>query len=347
MRRAFSLLEVTIALSIFTMVMAAVLQSLVSVRMYANQDEMRSDLVLDGRRIIDTMVQDLGNSAWYVPLDCDGDGVLRSPFGGDVNDLDGLRSGTAAQDRALRYYPFIQVQTASGRGSQFAAWNPSTRTDVLNPASLPASLPAEHRLASQEVIFLKVRTAVAQASPAALRPARIDFNVVPQTIASYANARTGVIAPSLNIYAPVGNVISDIPLAWESHLASPDASGGAAYAANPRPDFLREWGYVVTTNPNNGKGRLVRRYRNGTGAVQNDVVLSEAVDRLVVDTYRTAPALNVNQVRITLYLSKAQDGRGYQTHRVQVTTALRSTVDPEYALNLGDWLGTEGGHTVQ
>jgi len=331
--------------------MGAVLQSLISVRMYTSQEEMSNDLVLEGRRIVDTMVQDLGNSAWYVPIDCDGDTIVRAPFAiglADVDDLDGLRNGTGPLDRTLRYYPYIQVQTPSGQGSQFAAWTPPTRTDVLIPTSLPASLPAEHRLASQEVIFLKVRTAVAQTDPTTLRPQRINFNALPSTIAAFAAARTGVIAPSLNIYAPVGNVISDIPLAWESHLAIPDSAGGAAYVANPRPDTLREWGYVVTPNPNNRKGRLVRRYRNGTGAVQDDRVISEQVDRLVVDTYRTAPGLNVNQVRVTLYLSKAQDdGRGYQTQRVQVTTALRSTVDPEYALNLGDWLGTEGGHTVQ
>lgn len=344
MRRAFTLLEVTIALSLFTLVMAAVLQSLISVRTFTNDDEMRSDLVLEGRRIIDAMVQDLGNSAWYIPVDCDGDGITR--LNGDANDLDGLRDGTAAADRALRYYPFIQMQTASGRGDQFSAWNPPNRTDVLDPASLPASLPAEHRLLSQEVIFLKVRTAQWQADPTGLRPQRIDFTTPPPSIATFANGRSGIIAPSLNLYIPVGNEVSDIPLAWESHEQNPDSST-PVYAANPRPDYLREWGYVVATNPNNGKGRLVRRYRNGTGAVQDDRVLSEAVDRMVVDTYRTASGLNVNQVRITLYLSKAQDGRGYQTHRVQVTTALRSTVDPEYALNLGEWLGTEGGHEVQ
>jgi len=330
--------------------MGAVLQSLISVRMYTSQEEMSNDLVLEGRRIVDTMVQDLGNSAWYVPIDCDGDNLVRAPFAnpGDLDDLDGLRNGTGPLDRTLRYYPYIQVQTTLGRGSMFAAWNPPNRTDVLIPTSLPASLPAEHRLASQEVIFLKVRTAVAQTDPTTLRPQRINFNTPPLTIAAFATARTGVIAPSLNIYVPtVGNVINDIPLAWESHLAIPDSAGGPAYAANPRPDFLREWGYVVTPNPNNRKGRLVRRYRNGTGSVQDDRVISEQVDRLVVDTYRTAPGLNVNQVRVTLYLSKAQDdGRGYQTQRVQVTTALRSTVDPEYALNLGDWLGTEGRYTV-
>jgi len=333
-RRGFSLIEMVFVLALFSGLMAALLGSLGGVGAFVDQEEATNDLALEGRKVVEQMVKDLGNSAWYIPIDLDGDGGARAPIGTDVNDLDVLLN--AGLDRKLRYYPYIQVQSDTGRGERFTAHH-RLASAVVDPVSLPPTLPLSHRASSQEVIFLKVRTAPTAASPAALAPARINFNTEPLTAAVFSATRAGVASDSM-LATTSGGVVNDVPLAWESHLAAPD---------NTNPDDLREYSYVVVPNAK-GKGQLERRYRNGTGAVVTDQVLSLNIDRLVVDTYRTATGLNVNQVRITVYLSKEyreQPGL-FQTQRVEVTAALRSTVDPEYSLNLGDWLGGAGAFNV-
>jgi prepilin-type N-terminal cleavage/methylation domain-containing protein len=334
-RSGFSLLEVTIVTLIFSVVMAGMIQGVKSIRQFTSRASLQDDLVLESRRLIQFLVTDLSSSAWYIPIDADGDGTARPPTGADFNDLAALAN--PALDRSLLYYPYIIVQSASGRGAAFGAYD-RTAAEIVSPASLPASLPVSHRALSQEIVFLKVSRSTAAATPAEITPPLVNFNIPPTSIAASSTARTGIANDS--IYATTsGGVVSDIPLAWESHLAAPDYND---------PDDLREYTYVVTPNPSTGKGQLERRYRNGAGAVTLDRILSTDVDRIVIDTYRTLASLNVNQVRIALYLSKEQlDHPGvYQSYHIEVTAALRSTVDPEYSLNLGDWLGASGAFNV-
>ena len=79
-----------------------------------------------------------------------------------------------------------------------------------------------------------------------------------------------------------------------------------------------------------------------------DRVISNHVDRVVFDTYRTSAGLGVNQVRVVVWLSRELQGQPgvYGCRHVEATVALRSTVDPEYSLNLGGWLGAAGGFEV-
>jgi prepilin-type N-terminal cleavage/methylation domain-containing protein len=334
-RSGFSLLEVIMVTLIFSLVMAGIFQGVKSARQFTSRASLQDDLVLESRRLIQYIVTDLSSSAWYIPIDADGDGTARPPTGADFNDLAALTN--PALDRDLLYYPYVIVQSASGRGTAFDAYDRAP-AEIVDPASLPAALPASHRALSQEVVFLKVSRSQAAATPAEIVAPTVNFNVPPVSIAASSAARTGI--DNVSIYALTsGGVVSDIPLAWESHLDAPDQND---------PEDLREYAYVVTPNTLTGKGQLERRYRNGGGAVTLDRILSTDVDRIVVDTYRTLASLNVNQVRIALYLSKEQiDHPGvFQTYRIEVTAALRSTVDPEYSLNLGDWLGASGAFDV-
>ncbi|HYE04459.1 MAG TPA: prepilin-type N-terminal cleavage/methylation domain-containing protein [Planctomycetota bacterium] len=339
MRRGMSLIEVTIALAIFAVLMAAALECFGGVRRYVDQEGAQNDLVLEGRRVLATVIADVGNSAWFIPLDGDGDGVQRPPTGADVNDLDDLAN--PARDRALRYYPYVNVQAPAGLGAAFPL-HARLPADVVDVAAYPAALPPDHRLPSQELIFLKVRTGAVAPTVAATEVRRVNFNDEVVPIAARTLARDGVPVDSVQTATSgsgLSALVSDIPLAWETHLATAD---------NSDVDDLREHTYVLVPNPRTGRGRLERRYRNGGGAMALDRVVSDDVDRIVFDTYRTAPGLNVNQVRVTIWLSREyheQPGL-YQCQRIEATMALRSTVDPEYSLNLGGWLGSGGSFGV-
>ena len=67
--RAMSLLEVIISLSLFSAVMVAVLQSMVSATNYANFDESKNNLETDTIRLQNAVIQDLANAAWFFDYD--------------------------------------------------------------------------------------------------------------------------------------------------------------------------------------------------------------------------------------------------------------------------------------
>ena len=71
-RTAFTLLEIVVAMSLFSLLMAAVLECLSNVRSYASRESVQNDLALEGRRLVEEIVNDLGASAWYIPTVADG-----------------------------------------------------------------------------------------------------------------------------------------------------------------------------------------------------------------------------------------------------------------------------------
>jgi hypothetical protein len=88
----------------------------------------------------------------------------------------------------------------------------------------------------------------------------------------------------------------------------------------------------------------------GMGAVTSDLVvdrvISDKVDRITFDTFRsdTAGALEVNQVRVRVFLSKLPSGSlGPPTHRiVEATLGMRSTSDSGALNTLTPLLGSGG-----
>ena len=114
---------------------------------------------------------------------------------------------------------------------------------------------------------------------------------------------------------------------------------------------VREYSYVVV--PKNGRHALIRRYahRSPNGyytskPVDDGVAISEYVDRIVVDSVRTNPGLSADQLRITLYMSRMTSQGVLHKYQLTLTTAMRSTVDPEYAATIDNWLGVPGEYPV-
>ena len=81
-RSGFSLLEVTIVTLIFSVVMAGMIQGVKSVRQFTSRASLQDDLVLESRKLIQFIVTDLSSSAWYIPIDADGDAMRRRLFPG-------------------------------------------------------------------------------------------------------------------------------------------------------------------------------------------------------------------------------------------------------------------------
>ena len=347
MRRAVTLLELTISMAIIGMLMVALLQTWMTMRSYSSQQTASQDLVLESRRLVEAIVTDLGASTWYIP-------GRAAPENGPDTNPPANELATPARDRAIRYYPFIQVQRTAGLGAEFVAHHRLLTAEI--PTVWPAGVPADHRVPSQEIIFLKVRTA--PASPAPARAVEIiDFNAVPPTIAQFTGNRNaapdattptsgnggGVVVPGLRLNVDPGGNITDVPMVWDSHLPSPTG------------DQYREYTYVVVPSPGSGKTQLERRYRNGctnstatSAPLRLDRVLSTNVDRIQFDTCRTDSRLNLNQIRVTLWLSReivAQPGI-YITQRVEVTAALRSTSDGFNPVDLQTRLGPGGSFGV-
>jgi len=366
-RAGVSLIEVLIALSLFSLVMAFTLECMTGMRTFAGGEVGRNDLTLESQKIISTIVSDIGNSAWIIDP------------AANTTDLD-----NPALDRSMRYYPFVMVQAPTGvpTTTRLQDWARSAAY-VPNWTNSPyiGTIPTEHMAQSQELVFLKVQ----RAPPAQHPPLSSDHvnystdwlgnkltaaqvwtaGVLPMT-----NFQTGVKVDSIvtDVQQPQSAVASDLvqdtPLVMETYPSSTalvgddnfPTSGPAFPPHRTNPDFLREYAYVVVPDAATGKNELVRCWRNGTTYMPvyppnapNDNagydVISEYVDRLVIDTYRTLSTLDINQVRIRVYMSKDSVDAGTSpvvTMTSECTTALRSTVDPFYSLNLGSWLGPSG-----
>ncbi len=342
-RAGLTMVEIAISLAVFSVLMVTILEALSSTRMFVSSKSMRSDLAMEAQDVLDTLVSDLGNSAWFIsPIDASG---------GDTNYENLAVDPTYDRERAV-YYPYVFKQDASSLPSSNAfhsAYERYISGDVVSASTMDPDhwnqLPASHKEPSDEVVFLKVRKAPPTPVPEPEVTDWVNFNQPATKMDQYANVSELSVVEGLNLQSQDGVTVTDVPLDWETYPAADPWGTFPLKGADYRE--LREYSYRLVPDPGNNRARLERCYRNGASdSVHVDQVLSTSVDRLQVDTYRTDAALQVNQVRFTLYMSKrptAEAGGSRATHKVSVTVALRSTVDPEYALNLETWLG-EAGH---
>lgn len=311
-RKAFTLLELTIAMAIFSMLLVSLLESWSSMSRYASFAQVQDDLTIEGKRIVQDLKFDLSQSGWYLP-----DGTTAS----------------YADDRNVRYYPYIQVQNPDGfatpttYGSKFRAhWRTLANVSLSTPENLPGT-PADfndetltdsqyassHYARSQEIIFLRVQSRAWNAQPSAESLQAVSFDgdySVPNNhdalgirrMSDYqvgnlvdAAGRHYVLRSGVNIYdlnpscmwMRVFNTEATVPVLWEAMTSPPKLLAATATAAQAMdPDDLREYSYCVVPSPtNDGHGQLVRAYQK-TAAAAGDRVLgsysSGGVTKVVV-----------------------------------------------------------------
>jgi hypothetical protein len=350
-RSAMSLMEITIATALFATILVITAQALTGIRRLVNTNVAGSSLAQEARHVLDTVAEDLANSAWLVDA---------------VTDLEQLASSDAYDREGARYYPYVVVQdyeTATGGDPaslkievngvpDTAGWD----ADLIRPEAeiatprrlleakpgLPTApdSPTGHLGFSQEIIFLKVKKSPSVQTPEFLDSDWVDFNQNAAPMAAYNRPDNLPVLESL-VLADDGQETVDMPLNWETW---PGADPWDEAANTFDSDQIRHYSYALVPGGRYGH-RLERRFRNETSDdVELDRVVSEMVDRIVFETYRTSTELGINQIRVRVWLSRPSEDNLVQpdTYYAETLVALRSTVDPEYSLRLTDWMGQAG-----
>ncbi len=316
-RSAFSLLEVTIASMIFVVVVAVAIEFLGGFRTWSDTTLSHLSLEQEAHHILKEMINDLGNSAWYLPDET---------------------SGTAMQtenDRDLRYYPYIIKQTDTAIGEAFSAHNRLSKhkATVIRKHLMAQEIPIAHILPSQEVIFVKIAKNTPTETPSLQNTGHVDFSVPAIPLDNFADAPI-----TKRMLLDLSGTDPSADMRWERH---PDGR-------------LREYSFSVVFNPETHDRELQclyfdRNESSGTGSGTPIIykTLSSLVDRIKIDTCRTLPGLAVDQIRIELFLSKQNTSGPPKTYRTAVTVAMRSTVDPGFSNAIDDWVGNSGTHSLQ
>jgi prepilin-type N-terminal cleavage/methylation domain-containing protein len=78
-RRAFTMLEMLIALALMATFMVAVMECLISLQRYADLDERTYDLDVEGKLLLTQLSNDFANAAWFQEVDADGNWNLIYP----------------------------------------------------------------------------------------------------------------------------------------------------------------------------------------------------------------------------------------------------------------------------
>ena len=118
-RHGFTLVEVMIAMVLFTVALGVAIQALQAAKSYEALGNAQDDLQTDGRVILGQIGNDLICSSWYFP-DAKKAGVIYPGV-------------TPAVDRTLRYYPYVQIP--GNVGSKFPQ---HLRDSAANRPNLPS-----------------------------------------------------------------------------------------------------------------------------------------------------------------------------------------------------------------
>lgn len=320
-KSAYTLLEVIIAVAVFMALITVVMESMVAMRSYVAYDEADYSLELEARRVMRLISKDLNTSAWYIPMDPDEKFDLLDP----------------AFDRDVRYYPYINVQSASGRGSLFSHFD-RPADEVVAAADFPDQypVPSNHRLPSQELIFLKISRGFTGDDPRFLSIPRVNYDMTPTV--PFGRFWEGDVVSNMKLNL-AGDTVIDVGLYFETDTS----------------DRLREYAYIVRPDPQTRFRELVKVYahRNDNGqtastaTVEDMQVVSRYVDRIVFDNYRTHAGLDVDQLRVEIYFSRRNESGNFNHLKSSMTVAMRSTVDPQYSEHIDSWLGTGGNYPVE
>lgn len=148
-RIALSLLEIVISMSLFGVVMVAVLQSMVSTTSYVDFDTARSDMTNAAMECQKRVIDDFANTAWFFAWDKDADRPktdektnAREPLYPSVTDggkrIEFLRlrsSLTANADPDKERYAYVNFRGDSSQPIEFSRYVDSSPTPlmVMNP----------------------------------------------------------------------------------------------------------------------------------------------------------------------------------------------------------------------
>ena len=319
MRSGFTLMEMMVSVTILAIIVSTAMETMVATGNVLTNSDSEYGLEIEARRALMTITEDMGNSSWYLPMDTDEKFYLLNP---DV-------------DRKIRYYPYVFTQTGDGQGDLFGHVERTDLIDLDTFEAIGLRVPNEHTFPSREIVFVKLaRTEyVDDIDDTAMRHTSFE-NTPAVPFDEYWNGPTA----HEMILELSGDNIVEINLNMEKNTSGE----------------IREYSYGVRYNKSDNKHELCRYYVERTDNGQNsttskpvlDKVLSQYVDRIVVDTYRTNFSLAVDQVRVQLWLSRRGNDRTV-THKASMTFAMRSNVDPEYTQHIDAWLGTGGDYPVR
>jgi type II secretory pathway pseudopilin PulG len=369
-RRAYTLVEVMIALVITVTVMGIVLQTMMSMSSYVALGQAQDELALDAKVIFAEVGSDLSTSGWHFPSQ-----------GGPYSGV------TFAIDRGLRYFPCVTQPVAgvlsaaqgtlSGQSSAFPELDrtaayinfselaagdlPGHPADAMStPAMFEAEGGKRYRESfyarSQELIFLRctvnswntsgdVPLVTAGKLPSSIQRPLVNFGREPTArwMTPDNHAALGVLHASgwqeigensgkwipRVADRPYGVVIEGAHL--DTHTTGTtgvilqwEETGQISFQEQADAN-LRVFTYAVVPTPRGqGYGRLVRAFVapvggappargsspgeaiaiNGDQAVVVDTVLSNHVVRVLFETARHDPGLQLNQVRVRIFLAR-------------------------------------------
>lgn len=125
-RNAYTLMEVVIALGIFMGLMVSIMQTMIGTNRLVIDSAIKDDVQFSSHELTRNIATDMSTSGWFFPgsEDTNANGIL--DLGEDLNGnstLDdfvfNINGANASADRALRYYPFVNVPVAGLYGAAF------------------------------------------------------------------------------------------------------------------------------------------------------------------------------------------------------------------------------------
>jgi prepilin-type N-terminal cleavage/methylation domain-containing protein len=127
-RLGFTLLEIIIALAIFALALAAVLESLTAARRDATVNELQTAATIETSQVLREIEADVARSGWH---------FWEPPSGSPEPVPAYSTAATLADDRQLRYYPFIRALTPNRDWDPAA--NPESRIEPADWAAVTAN----------------------------------------------------------------------------------------------------------------------------------------------------------------------------------------------------------------
>ena len=319
MRSGFTLMEMMVSVTILAIIISTAMETMVATGNVLTNSDSEYGLEIEARRALLAITEDMSNSSWYLPMSTDEKFTLLDPD----------------EDRSIRYYPYVYTQSGNGIGGLFKHVIRDDTISLDSFETLSLRVPNEHTFPSREVVFVKLA-----------RTEHVDD--IDDTAMSHTSFDLTPAIPFDEYWD--GPAIHEMVL----ELSGDNIVGIDLNMEKNTSGDIREYVYGVRYNDVEFKHELCRYFversdngQAGTAAsLVLDRVISQYVDRIVIDTYRTNFSLAVDQVRVQLWLSRKGNDRTI-THKSSMTFAMRSNVDPEYTQHIDAWLGTGGNYPVR